>query len=84
MGRNGVDASAWIWTHAQQVKDPAKLIEAAELGAWISLDGVRSGGERQRHLHFLFQSLVEAGYLNNILLSHETLIVKQPVSSGTG
>jgi phosphotriesterase-related protein len=40
LGEAGVHPSAWIWIHAQAEPDPARLIEAAKSGAWISFDGV--------------------------------------------
>jgi phosphotriesterase-related protein len=36
----GVDASAWIWIHAQNEKDLGQQTSAARRGAWISFDGV--------------------------------------------
>ncbi len=67
----GVDASAWIWTHAQNVQDPEPLIEAARTGAWISLDGVKADGEKQDHLEHLLRALRQAGCGHRVLLSHD-------------
>ncbi len=67
----GVSPSAWIWTHAQNVKNADPLIEAAEQGAWISLDGVRTDSERREHILGLLLALVDAGHIDHILLSHD-------------
>lgn len=76
----GVAPRAWTWTHAQNVPDPAPLLEAAERGAWISLDAIKlpyyQEGEKQgrdtleRHLMHLL-ALREAGHLDRVLLSHD-------------
>jgi len=65
----GVSPSAWIWVHAHAVQDADKLIEAAEKGAWISLDGLQIDGvpallERVRMIR-------SAGALGRVLLSHD-------------
>ncbi|WP_116108751.1 phosphotriesterase [Lewinella sp. IMCC34191] len=76
----GVHPSAWTWTHAQNVPDPEPLLQAAAAGAWISLDGIKlpyyQAGKLQgsdtfdRHLQLLL-ALREAGYLEQVLLSHD-------------
>lgn len=75
-----VSPEAWIWVHAQNVENPRELIEAAEKGAWISLDGIRStyyaNQEKQgndtvmQHLEHC-NALKQAGYLDQVLLSHD-------------
>ena len=40
LAAEGVHPSAWVWVHAHSLPDPDPLVEAARLGAWISLDGV--------------------------------------------
>jgi len=65
----GADPSAWIWVHANNVKEPADLLTAAEQGAWVELDGVRSENAEQ-HLK-LVTLLKEKGYFEQILLSHD-------------
>ncbi|PPK84530.1 phosphotriesterase-related protein [Neolewinella xylanilytica] len=76
----GVHPSAWTWTHAFQVPDPAPLVEAATAGAWISLDGLKlpyyQAGRAQgddtfdRHLELLL-ALRKSGHLGQVLLSHD-------------
>jgi len=68
LAEHGVDPSAWIWVHAQGAKDEDVLV-AAERGAWISLDGVRSRSI-DRHVA-LSRKLRDAGYWNQVLLSHD-------------
>jgi phosphotriesterase-related protein len=67
--REGVSPRAWIWVHANGVKDPATLVEAAKEGAWIELDGIEPASV-DRHLE-LVRLLREQNLLNRILLSHD-------------
>ncbi len=66
---NGVHPGAFVWTHAQNEKDFTNHIKAAEMGTWISLDGIRVK-KLDRYLSML-QNLKEHGHLNRILLSHD-------------
>ncbi len=66
---NGVSAEAFIWVHAQQEKDLNLLVKAAEMGAWISLDGLHED-QMQAYIGRL-QFLKEKGQLNKVLLSHD-------------
>lgn len=64
----GVHPSAWIWVHAH--KNPAgPLLEAAQQGAWIELDGVNKEGN-ENHLQ-LVNAFKKNGLLNRVLLSHD-------------
>jgi predicted metal-dependent phosphotriesterase family hydrolase len=75
-----VSPQAWIWVHAQDVADVKELLHVAGQGAWISLDGIRtfhySNGKKQgsqtldKHLSYI-QALTNAGFLEQILLSHD-------------
>jgi phosphotriesterase-related protein len=75
-----ISPQAWIWVHAHEATEIKDLLEAAAQGAWISLDGIRtfhySNGKKQgsqtldKHLSYL-QALNKAGYLNQVLLSHD-------------
>lgn len=75
-----VSPTAWIWIHAQNVKDGNDLIFAASQGAWISLDALRTANYYEqrsnvpitveRHLELLLL-LKEQGFLNQVLLSHD-------------
>ncbi len=73
----GVAPSAFIWTHAQG-GSLEKQIEAAKMGAWVSLDAVNSTGrrnpERMGNLDWYVERLVDlkdAGVLEQILISHD-------------
>ncbi len=76
----GVAPGAWMWVHAHNVQEESDLLYAAERGAWISLDGLRTpnfyenrtsnGATLYRHLEMLLY-LKDRGFLNQILLSHD-------------
>lgn len=72
--QEGVSASAFMWTHAQN-GSLEKQIEAAGKGAWISLDGVNissdaDGGNGKWYAGRL-KELKEAGVLGQVLISHD-------------
>ncbi len=64
-----VSPTAWIWTHANQSENAEPLIESARAGGWISLDGVRQNSID--HHVALLKDLKKAGYLEQVLLSHD-------------
>ncbi len=64
----GVSPAAWIWVHAQSAKE-SDLMQAAERGAWISLDGLRENSV-PRHLELALK-LRAAGYWSQLLVSHD-------------
>jgi phosphotriesterase-related protein len=71
----GVSPSAFIWTHAQN-GSLGKNLEAAKVGAWVSLDGVNISGadDHVGNKGFYIDRLKafrEAGLLNRVLLSHD-------------
>ena len=64
----GVSPEAFIWVHAQAENDNNHLKKAAEMGCWISLDGL--GWELEEHVaKILFAK--ENGFLDRILISHD-------------
>ncbi len=65
----GVDASAFIWVHAQNERDPALHGRAAESGAWVEFDGL-SPQTIHRHVE-LVRALKARGLLGRVLLSHD-------------
>ena len=65
----GVDPSAWVWTHAQNEKDNTSHIRAARAGAWIAFDGVRSGKIERDVAHL--KAMQAADLLDHVLLSHD-------------
>jgi phosphotriesterase-related protein len=70
LDEEGVDPSAWIWVHAQNVDDMDALAAAAEQGAWIEFDGIAPGEEIDRHVQ-LVRAMRERGLLGRVLLSHD-------------
>src|SRR5690606_8673392 len=64
-----VDPAAWIWVHAQSEPDFNLHRQAADQGAWISLDGI-SPKSIDKHLDALL-ALKRADHLNRVLLSHD-------------
>jgi phosphotriesterase-related protein len=65
----GVDPSAFIWVHAQNEKDFQNFRKAAEIGVWISWDGLGWGGDSYVDL-LLFAK--EQGFLDQVLISHDS------------
>jgi len=67
--KNKVRLSAWIWTHANKVKENELLMEFAAKGAWISLDGVNESNtdEYIQRIKLFKQN----NLLNKILISHD-------------
>lgn len=65
----GVPADAFIWVHAQNEKDLSKHVEAAQKGAWISLDGLSRDNENE-YLDML-QNLKTNKLLTRTLISHD-------------
>jgi len=65
----GVDASAFIWVHAQNERDPAIHARAAERGAWVEFDGI-GPKSIERHLECV-EAMKERGLLGRVLISHD-------------
>lgn len=68
LGAHGVAPEAFIWVHAESALDD-DVVEAAERGAWVSLDGRRPASVA-RHL-YLSEVLRKRGLLGRVLLSHD-------------
>ena len=64
----GVSPQAFIWVHAQSEKDNTNYLRAAEMGCWISLDGL--GWDLESHVEKLLFAK-EKGILQRILISHD-------------
>ena len=65
----GVSPESFIWVHAQEENNTDNYLKAAEMGCWISLDGL--AWDLEKHI----QKLVFAkrnGILNRILISHDS------------
>ena len=69
LAEEGVAPSAWVWIHANQCKDDAAIAEMARRGAWVSLDGL-DRKTLDRHVELVL-ALKKAGYLRQVLLSHD-------------
>lgn len=65
----GVDPSAWIWVHAQNVDSLDAVAEAAERGAWIEFDGI-APDTIDRHVE-LVKGMQKRNLLERVLLSHD-------------
>ena len=65
----GVAPDRWIFVHAQNEPDPARILEVAERGAWVELDCIQDDTVEQ-HLQ-LFLGLIDAGHASQLLLSHD-------------
>ncbi len=68
----GLDLRRFIWVHAHTEPDGAVHIEAAKRGAWVEFDAVGAGDAQfQDSLLDAVVALIEAGYADHILLSHD-------------
>ncbi|HJS09114.1 MAG TPA: hypothetical protein VJ809_15700 [Pirellulales bacterium] len=65
----GVDASAWIWVHAQNEVDRTLFERAAARGGWVEFDGV-GPDSIERHVE-LVSYMKERGRLNRVLISQD-------------
>ena len=65
----GVSPESFIWVHAQVENNNESYLKAAEMGCWISLDGL--GWELEKHIEkILFAK--RNGILDRILISHDS------------
>lgn len=65
----GVSPESFIWVHAQEEDDSANYLKAAEMGCWISFDGL--GWDLEKHIEkILFAK--RNGILDRILISHDS------------
>jgi phosphotriesterase-related protein len=67
----GFDLHRFIWVHAQTETDRAVLIESARRGAYLELDSVGAPYQSQTELLETTLALIEADYIDNLLLSHD-------------
>ncbi len=66
---NGVDPSAFIWTHAHNEKDSTRQVEAAKQGAWIAFDNF-NGKNLNQFVRFALL-MKEKELLNRLMFSHD-------------
>ncbi|WP_332911155.1 phosphotriesterase [Algoriphagus boritolerans] len=64
----GVEPSEFVWVHAQAEPDFENYRKAAEMGVWISLDGI--GWAIDPYVERLLFAK-ENGFLRNVLISHD-------------
>ncbi len=69
LAHEGVSPTAFIWVHAQNEEDNSNYLRAAQLGCWISLDGV-GWGSMDRYVDKLV-FLRDNGLLDQVLISHD-------------
>ncbi len=69
LAKEGIDPSAWIWTHAQGADDFKNHFKAADAGAWIAFDGLNRR-DFSRYADFL-ELIKKRGQLDRVLLSHD-------------
>ena len=67
----GLDLQRFIWVHAQTEPDIAILKEAARRGAYVELDTVGAPFQLQTELLETSIALLEAGFADQLLLSHD-------------
>lgn len=67
----GHDLRRFIWIHAQTEPDITTLEEAARRGAYVELDSVGAPHQSQAELLETTVSLMQAGYVDHLLLSHD-------------
>jgi phosphotriesterase-related protein len=64
----GYTPERFIWIHAQN--DPRLNLEIAQRGAWIEFDGI-GGGQSDRFYVERVTSMLDAGFAEQIMLSHD-------------
>jgi phosphotriesterase-related protein len=67
----GLDLQRFIWVHAQTEANLTVLLEAAQRGAHLELDSVGAPYQSQADLVETTLALIEAGYADQLLLSHD-------------
>jgi phosphotriesterase-related protein len=67
----GLDLDRFVWVHANLEPDPALHREAARRGAYVEFDAIGAAWQSQAAMVEYTLALVEAGYADRILLSHD-------------
>ena len=67
----GLDLQRFIWVHAQTESDLSILKEAAGRGAFVEFDSVGAPFQPQGELLETVTALIEAGFIDHLLLSHD-------------
>lgn len=71
LARFGMDLKRFIWTHAQSESDTSYHLKAAQRGAIISIDAIGSGWAPDDAMLMATANLIDAGFSDQILLSHD-------------
>ncbi len=71
LGEAGLSLDRWIWVHAQTEPDISVLLDAAQRGAYVELDTVGAPFQDQDELLKAALALIEVGYIDHLLLSHD-------------
>jgi len=67
----GLDLHRFIWIHAQTASNVSVLEAAARRGAYVELDSVGAPHQSQPELLDAAAALIRAGYIDQLLLSHD-------------
>lgn len=67
----GLDLHRFIWIHAQTEPDQSIHLEAARRGAWLEFDAIGAPYASDELMIEATLALIQAGYANQILLSHD-------------
>jgi len=66
----GLSLDRFIWVHADAEPNPAFHLEAASRGAYVEIDAIGARPDLTAQLNYT-TTLIEAGYTDRILLSHD-------------
>jgi phosphotriesterase-related protein len=66
----GLNPGRFIWVHADAEPNPAFHLEAARRGAYVEIDAIGARSDLTTQLNYT-TALIEAGYTDRILLSHD-------------
>jgi phosphotriesterase-related protein len=67
----GYTPERFIWIHTQAESNTDLHLAVAERGAWLSFDAIGSDGFSDNYFIERILTLVEAGYIEQLLLSHD-------------
>jgi phosphotriesterase-related protein len=66
----GLSLDRFVWVHADAEPNPALHLEAASRGAYVEFDAIGARADMTVQLNYVL-ALIEAGYTDRILLSHD-------------
>jgi phosphotriesterase-related protein len=69
--RTGMDLSRFVWVHASAGSDQALQLQAVKRGPYIELDTIGASPEGDVRIMADVLALIEAGFQDRILLSHD-------------